>query len=1092
MNKVYTNWTYIVQRMPFAKAVLSACLITFFMLNTRATYANTLDMAEIQDSASGVVTDASGMPLPGVTVLKKGKNDGTITDFDGKYSIPAEKGDILVFSFLGMKTQEITVGDSKTINVALQDDASILDEVVIIGYGTQKKINVTGSVSVAKGDQLQDRPISNVTQALQGLIPGLTISTTNGGGEPGATMNLNIRGAISLSAGESPFVLVDGIPMDMNNINPNDIASISVLKDAASTAIYGANGAFGVILITTKNGNKNRPPQFSYRGNVSISNPTIWPDLADAMSYALTMNESQKNVNGGSLYTDETLERLAQNIANPGSAPTLLPHANGSGLAWNHGPMGVNAAGNTDWKSFLFNDHSYKQFHNLSVSGGSEKIDYYLSAGFLNDGGLMKYGEEFFKRYNLDAKVNADVNSWAKVSLVTKYRHSEQDFPWDYQYGRGRAFDLISKLKVTMPLYYPDIANQDPANGYYPDSDVFVNESRIYAWGAQRENTIARQLVISPRLILEPIKNWETNIELNYRTNDGQQTYTAGQFSWLQPNGDYRDIPARASTTYRPRLTTNSYFAPIIRSSYKYSLNDIHNFKVMIGYQHEQFKSSNLNVDASGLLSDDIPSVSTAVGVITADDDLDQWGTQSFFGRLNYNYKEKYILEANIRRDGSSKFDAQNEKFGTFPSFSGAWIASKEKFFPFKKTFNLLKIRGSYGTLGNQNVSAGAYIPTMGTSLGNFLMGGERPWTVGAPALLSQNLTWESVEKTDIAIEFGMLNNRFSGTIVYYDQKNVDQVGPGEIFPSVLGAGSPKKNIGEVTTQGWELELSWSDKIGEVKYGLRGVLSDYIKREITKYPSANNTIGTYYPGRQLGDIWGFETAGYFQSEDDITAHGVNQNYIRNTRWFPGDLKYVDQNGDDTIGIGSNTEADPGDQKVIGNSNARMQYAINGNVSWKGFDMSFLIQGVGKKDADIRGGTFRGPANGRFHATVFKEHLDFWRDESSPLGANPNAYFPRPYSQNPGNNNKNYRFPTTQFIQDASYVRLKNIQLGYTIPEAIASKGLLQNARIYVSGENLVTLTDLLFFDPETISGSWGVGKAYPLSKTISLGLNINF
>jgi len=1037
-----------------------------------------------QKSVTGTVTDSSNEPLPGVSKVVKGTVTGTVTDIDGNFNlkVPAD-AEVLLFSFIGMKTQEALLASQTTFKIVMEEDIAGLEEVIVVGYGTQKKVNVTGSVGVANAEQIEARPVSNTTAALQGLIAGVNISSP-GGGKPGSSPKIDIRG---LSA--AALVLVDGVQMAMNQVDPEDIESVSVLKDAGAAAIYGAQAAGGVILITTRKGKAGKT-SFSYSNNFAFSQPTIWPDFADAMSFAHAMNDAALNAKQPRFYNDETLERLQMNIDNPGSAPTM--YGKPGDLAWNIGPMGLGAAGNTDWKSVLFNDWSNRQKHNLRVSGGNDKINYYLSGSFFDENGLMKHGEEFFQRYTLDSKVEAQITSWAKASLFVKYNASEQDYPWDDQYGEWRIYDMISKLKVTMPLKYP---NGNEVN------DPYVNESRIEKWAVQRDQKLNRQLVLSPRVVLEPIKGWVTNMMFNYRTNDNRQTFTGGQSGWLRPNGSLQMSPARETTKYRPRMNSNLYLSPSVTTSYKHSFGD-HNVKVLAGYQSERYSAFNLSINATHMLSDNVPSVSTSVGELTADDAISHWATQSVFSRLNYNYKEKYLVELTARQDGASKF-GEGDRWGTFPSASAGWIFSKEEFYPLKDIVDFMKFRGSWGNLGDQRgVANYIHMPTMPVAQGTWLFGGGRLYTAGTPNLQNQNVTWKNFETIDVGMDARLFKHRLTTSVSLF-QTDMGMITSGEPVPAVLGTSAPQRNHGVARNRGWELELGWKDKIGEVSYGIRGVLSD-IKKTIHEFDNDVKLIGSNYAGRVMGDIWGFETAGMFQTPEEVTEWAA-QKFINATPYLPGDFKYVDQadpNGefDNVINQGNNTAepaydengewipgTGPGDKKVIGNSTPRYSYNVNGNVAWKGIDFSFMFQGIGKRDWDIRNQTFRGPAQGKFHASVYAEHLDYWRDETSALGANTDAYYTRPYSQNPGRNNKNYRFATTHYLQDASYVRLKMLQVGYVIPKNLTSRIGLGKVRVYASGENLWTITDLKLFDPEV-----GSGKVYPLAKVVSMGLNVNF
>ena len=1028
----------------------------------------------------GIVTDELGKPIKGVSVLIKGSSKGTSSDENGVFQleIPTGASKVLMFSFVGYESQEVNVNGMPYVKVVMQISEKLENDVVVIGYGTQKKVNLTGAISTVSSKQIESRPIGNTQQALQGLVPNLNITVSNAGGEPGASMNMSIRGLSSFSGSTAPFVLVDNIPMDMNNINPSDIESITVLKDAASSAIYGARAAYGVILITTKNGKGSKgKTNVSYSTNLAYSKPVQWPRLVDAMTFAKVSNDAAINIGNAPWYNADALDRLAKNIAKPGSAPEMLGQPNG--LSWNIGAMGLGAAANTDWYSILYKDYAQRQKHDLSVSGSTDKMDYYLSAGWWGEQGLLKYGGESFNRYNFDAKVNAQATSWAKVGLVFKYNSGLQEFPWQQDLGRGRIYDMMTKLKPTMPAKYPG-------------TDIWTQESRISEWATQRDNTWTTQMVLAPRVILEPIKGWVTNLEFNYTTSSNRQELSAKQYFVMQPNGDLAPGLPKISTSFRPRLNTDTYLSPNLYSTYTKKINR-HNFSVMVGYQQEKFNYFGLSGDAQYLLSDNIPSISTAVGTKTVEDRQGHWATQSGFGRLTYNYNEKYLIESNFRADGSSRFEPGNQ-WGYFPSVSAGWVASKEKFYPFKDVINLFKLRGSLGELGNQNVSNYLYIPTMGINQSSYLFSGQRLWTVGAPNISSVDLTWEKVKTLDFGVDLAFFKNRLTTTFDWYESYTSNLVGPGPAVPALLGTSVPRENSGEIRTRGFDLEVSWRGRIGDLSYQIGGNLANN-RSVVTSYNNPTGILSTYYKGQVLGELWGYNTAGLFQSTEDVTKW-VDQSFLWASKWNPGDLKYVDMNKDGKINNGKNTIADHGDMVLLGNQLPRYTYGFNANATWKGFDFSILFQGVAKQDLYIteifNGNVFRGPANGPLHMMVYEQHMDYWRDASSSLGANPNAYFAKPYSVFDGDNSKNYGRPVSRYLPSGAYLRMKNIRAGYTIPAKLTKKVLIKSANFYISGENLFVITQMDLLDPEQAGGRNGDGRTYPLSKSLSFGLNVNF
>ena len=1043
---------------------------------------------------TGTITDEQGEPVIGATILIKGTTVGAISDANGKYTIEVPSdAEVLSYSFVGMISQEILIGDQTVIDLAMASDFLGLEEVVVVGYGTQKKVNLTGAVSVANSEVLENRPVANVQQALQGVVPNLFITTGVGTGEPGADMAMSIRGLTSIEGNAQPYVLVDNIPMSINDVDPSDIESISVLKDVASSAIYGARAAYGVILITTKSGGMEKGRvNVSYSNNFARTRIINMPNHADALSFAHTLNYSSTNSGGALYYDDQDLQWIAQNMESPGSATEVLPTPDG--LRWNLGTEGLNASAATDWHEVIFRDYGHRMKHNINVSGGDERVNYYFSGGFYDELGILKPSDDYFKRYNIDAKISAKATDWLEMSILAKYRNSVNEAPaieWvdrDQATQGGRTFIMLltTRIKPTKPKYYPG-------------TNTWTG--RIYEMENHKVTFKNRQIVLSPRITLEPVKNWVTNIEFNYLANNDHETGFFPRTPSAIPDGTGGSEvvwPGLSGTRYRSRMYTNSYRSPNIYSSYTRSFGQ-NNINLLVGYQHELYEYYDHYAQSSYLLTESVPSISTSVGEKLISDNVGHWSTQGVFGRLNYDYAEKYLLEFNFRYDGSSRFDPDN-RWGFFPSVSGGWVVSRENFYPLKNAVEFLKFRGSYGTIGNQNVANYLYVPTMSVSQSGWLFGGQQVWQVGAPNITSINLTWEEVQTLDFGFDMSTLNNRLGITFDWYESKTKNLVGPGEAVPNLLGTDVPKTNGGEITTRGWEIEVSWRSMIDDFAYGIRGILSDYRSR-VTQYTNPTKILTTYYEGMDLGEIWGMETDGFYQSEGDVSGHEIDQSYLFSGTWYPGDTKYVDQNGDGAIDIGDNTVDNPGDKKIIGNSTPRYQFGINLDASWKGIDVSMLWQGVANMDLDLGGlGVFRGPANGPLHATVYEEHLDYWRDDTHPLGANYDAYYPRPYNQYIGQNAKNYStdHATDHFLQNAAYLRLKNLQVGYTIPSNITQKVKISNARIYVSGENLLTFTNLTtIFDPEAYKGrtegyAGRPGDQYPLSRILSIGLNVNF
>lgn len=1048
---------------------------------------------EQQAKITGTVIDATGTPLPGITVQEKGTTTATLTDFDGNYSITPSKSDaIIVFSSIGFTTQEIAITNQVTLNITLEEDISQLDEVVVVGYGTQKKVNLTAAVSVVGKEVFENRPTANAYRSLQGSVPGLVISNSASGGEPGAPSSINIRGFITSASDNSgglstagPLVLVDGIEMDLNDIDPEDIESVSVLKDAAAAAIYGAQAAAGAVLVTTKSG-KNMKGKFkvSYSNNFSFTQPTKWPKYASAIDFAYTVNDARIN-NNQTPYHDETdLANIIANMENPGSAPSIS--ANAANTNWSYAAIGIDATGATDWQDIIFKDWANRSKHNISILGGDEKLNYYISAGAYDEGGLLAIGDESFQRYNLSAKISAKPRDWLSFELMTKLRKSESDFPTEVSgnsvaWNKSRILDLVSKIKPTLPQFDPIYGEELLQHSYYP------------FWESQRATAENNQLVLIPKIVIEPIKDLKVTAQLNYKRDNNLSAITILTSQLIRPAG-LIDKVSQAGTSYSPTFFTQEYYSPNVFASYDKSING-HNFHGTVGYQHELTKIHSLGASTDYLITDNIVSINSSL-----DDDqlvseaISELTTQSAFGRFRYNYKEKYLFEMIYRLDGSSKF-APGEQTASYPSFSAGYNIAKEDFWPIDE-ISTLKLRASHGTLGNQRGGANTWYTDIDFSNTNFLFNGAQAVNSLTPGLDSRSLTWEESTTTDVGFDVAAFQNKLNVGFSWYRTDTKGLIGESQSLPAQLGTGAPITNATGVRVQGWELEASWRHKIGNVGYNIRGVISDY-KRTVIDFDNENDSFAEpYYEGQDLGEIWGLTWDGWFNTDEEAANHTINQSFVTGWAYSAGDTKYKDINEDGVINRGNWSKGDTGDFKVIGNSTPRYQFSFTLGMDYKGFDFNAFLQGVGKRDVLISNHQrFRGPAQGPFHINVWEEHLDYFRpeDTTNPLGPNLDAYFPAPYTANPGRNNKNYAHNVDRYIQNGAYVRLKSLQLGYTLPKKFTQKLKINKFRLFVTGENLFTLEDMLFFDPEIVtSGVAGSAQSYPLSKIISTGVNISF
>lgn len=1055
-----------------------------------------------QKSISGKVSDSSGGSLPGVSIVIKGTNTGVITDANGNFSlsnVPANA--TLQFSFVGMKTQEITVGSKTTINVTLAEETVGIEEVVAIGYGVQKKVNLTGSVNVVSGGALENRSAPNVSLLIQGKAPNLNIGMTNHGGEPGAAPNWNIRGLGSIAGNSSPLILIDGVESNINNIDPESIESVSILKDASASAIYGSRAPFGVVLITTKKGNKNQGIRISYNNNLSIASPLKIPHFVDSYTWATSFNQVAANSGLAPIYSAEQVDRIKGYTAgtykteyNPQKPPASIFAGRWDGNA------------NYDWPGMYYKKASISQKHNINLEGGDGKTQYYASAGYFDQGGLYSWGKDSYKRYNVMANITSQVTDWLRFESSTKYAKTKTDWPLG-MVGTPRTYIMRGFLSFS------------PMTPYH-NEDGSINNPLVNALqGVGRDKTQNDDLGITLRTEIEPIPGWKTNISYNY--NYGGQTNVQNPKPYMVevPTNPitFGNIGA-SSSGYIESLSTSSYTLANALTSYEKTIKG-HYFKALVGYEQEEGFFRGLYGSKMDMITPEVPSISTALGAVTLYDQINHWSTQGIFGRLNYNYKEKYLVEFSSRYNGSSRF-AKESRWGFFPSVSAGYNIAKENFWTSLEPYvNTLKFRGSYGSLGNQNISNYLYLSTVPVNSNLlYIIGNERPVYAKSPAITSDHLTWETITTFDLGIDAGFMKNRLNLVFDWYNRITSDMLGPAESLPLVLGTGAPYSNNAELSTKGFEISLDWKDQIStDLSYNV-GISIGDSKATILKYKNDNGLIDTWYEGKNIGEIWGLVTDKIMQTAEDVAAMPDQSLYY--AKWGIGDMQYKDLNGDGKINEGNRTLADHGDLKVLGNITPRYNIGINAGITWKAFDVSMFWQGVGKRDylpsssASAGSNLFFGfVLGGRAgsESALYKDGqgLDYWRpaDDASILGPNTDAYFAKPYFT--GEIQKNH-LDQSRYVLNASYLRLKNLQIGYTLPQELSRKVYVYKARFYISGENLLTLSTLpKILDPETaivsdprlgtqntipgtLNGEQVLGAIYPISRAISVGINITF
>lgn len=1046
---------------------------------------------------TGTVTDSDGEPLIGASVIVAGSKTGGSTDIDGKFSITNVKvGSKVTISYIGYAPVTQT-WDGSVLNVILKESTSTLDEVVVVGYGVQKKVNLTGAVSQVKGEELSMRPVADAAQMLQGLVPGLTVTSGNAG-RPGGSASLQLRGQGNLSGTGSPYVLVDGVEMSLSDVNPNDIESVSVLKDAGASAIYGARAAYGVILVTTKRGEEGKT-RISYQGTVGWNAPTKLPEMLDGYEFATMWNHAARNAGVGRLYSDEKLELLRQFRDDPSSVD---PWQEVKGFSWMN-PQFENSEsgiGNTDYFDLHYKNWAFKQNHNISASGGGKRAQYYLSLGYYDEDGILRYADMGYTRYNFGANIRSEITKWLRLRANTKLMHSDTDTPFGSGGLSEGFYHSLARFRPT--VHYKDM------NGNFTELTMIP-----YLQSGTYTKTKRDRMNITVGAEVEPVKDWKINFDYTYRyvgleyeslnvapdiiASDGEST----------SKGVRGELGVRTDGMYQRQNAVTRYQTFNIYTDYHLTLAEKHNFSIMAGYQSEENRYSYLSAYNTGLFSTANPGVNIAADSPVVGDTRQHWATRGWYGRFNYDFDGKYLLEVNMRYDGSSRFSKDN-RWGYFPSVSLGWNIARENFWEsLRPTVNLLKLRASWGRMGNQ-AGAGLYTfaSTMGIATkGNYWFGDVREGYIGAPGVVSPDVTWEKVESKNIGLDFGLFNNALTGTFEIFQRDTKDMLGRAYEYPDYFGAAAPTANNANMRNRGWELQINYNGRIGkDIMYSVGGSISD-ANAVVTDYSGYDlsdeetrkgiNPVSSWYPGRPVGDIWGYRSGGLIQTQEEADAYNrdMDLTFLNGGVWTPGDQKYLDLDNNGRIDQGEQNLDDMGDLTVIGNTLPRYQFTINGMISWKGLSLSVMFQGVGKRDWNPGTQPYFWGWGSYAQATFFKQHTDYWTED------NPGAYYPKPYLHTAGGigiyQHRNMQ-TSDRYIQNAAYIRLKNLTVAYDLPKAIINHVGLQGVRVFFTGENLWTGTKLAkMYDPEGVftGASYGgeAGKNYPMNKVLSVGLTVN-
>lgn len=1102
----------------------------------------------------GTVVDMADEPMIGVSVFVEQTKVGCSTDIDGRFTLKVPDGPVtLKITYIGYDPQTVKVAPGETdITVRMKENAIMLEETVVIGYGTQKKVNLTGAVASVDGKKLESRPASSVSNMLQGSVSGLNITTSSG--VPGQSATINIRGKESIN-GAGPLVLIDGAIGEIDAVNPNDVESVSVIKDASAAAVYGARAAYGVILITTKSGqSKDGKATVRYNGRIGWEEPTTSTDFITQGYWSVyTVNEFFKADSGNPYikYSDYDMQQLLARVNDKTEHPDrpwIVDETRNGKRQWYY-------YGNYDWYHTLYRDSRPVQQHNLSFSGGKDKFKYFLSGGMDMREGFVNISPDKFKRFNLRSKIDFAINKWATMSNNTSFFGSSYHFQ-----GNGSIEDTFAYSARHALACFP-MQNPDGTWLYsnpYMTYKVANGRHAILGNGGHRNTNRRTDFTNTTRLNITPIKQLTITGDFTYRFFQTRNTHRTNNFS-------YREVPEGAMGTYNSgaglnelseNINTTNYYAVNAFATYTDTFNEDHNLTVMAGYNYETMKIKKVGASGQNLTSTDLDDLELvgpdAAGniVTTVSGGQNEYALQGVFGRINYDYKGKYLAEVSGRYDGTSRF-ARGHRWGWFPSGSLGWRISEENFFePIRTVVNNAKIRASYGSLGNQAVSSYyTFLRLVSNhdfesfSFGDTTVPGKYS-SVGDP--VASDLTWETANQWDVGLDLGLFNNRLNFTGDFYIRDTKDMVTAGVQLPGVYGASSPKMNNADMRTKGYELSVSWNDGFDlfghRFNYNIGFNLSDYMST-ITKFKDNvncifntykdRNEVINYYEGMRVGEIWGYSIGGLFQSDEEAAEYQKNVDLSEMINGLPGgykagDVRFLDLNGDGKVNNGDPTMiclngkyyvegqagynealADPnhkkvpvnslynhGDKKMLGNSLPSLQYGITAGFQYFGFDASVFFQGTGNHYwyphcySMPFWGCYSYPYLS-FIPTDFRDKI--WSED------NPDAYFPRPMAYAASSYNLRHdMYINDRYLQNVRYLRLKNLTVGYTLPAKWTKKAYLEKVRVYFTGENLTYWSPIKknskYIDPEgAIDRSGALNNAfYPWAKTYMFGLDIQF
>lgn len=1103
--------------------------------------------SQVTETIQGTVLDENNEPVIGASVTPKGSTKGSITDVFGHFVLKVKPGTQLHVSYVGYKSE--LVAAKQGVVVYLQPTTETLNSLVVVGYGTQKKANLTGAVSTVDVSRVMDNRVTgDVTKALQGAVPGLTITTNNGAINSTATMRIRGLGTLSNSQTSNPLIVVDGVVTDdITFLDPNDIQEISVLKDAASAAVYGTRAAFGVILITTKQPEKKDRVSLTYTNNFGWSQATTLPEYSSVPNQirALMQSNNRQNVSNElfGMYLDTMLPYAeAWEKQNGGKASGYREMRQFQ--SWDDvGDYYVNADGsgamyyaNWDVAGIMFNNAAPSQKHNVSLEGSSGKTQYRASFGYNSSQGLMTFNPDKMRRYNANLSVTTEIFSWLKAGARMDFSNKEYSEP-----NTGR--DTYTYMWRWGSYFGP--------YGYMLDSDgnkVDARNDIAYRKQAGNDEDRCTQTRMQAWMDINPFKGMNIHADFTYNLLNRNNNYAyLPVYCWNTWGGNISDptYAVNQSSTYAAQNNTkDDTWTMNVYGTYNFDVATNNHFKVMVGATAEQEEYNYFLAKRMVLLDNSLPYLGLTSGGetttnMTISNTITHRATAGFFGRINYDYKGIYLLEFNGRYDGSSKFPAADQ-WAFFPSVSGGYRFSEEAYFaPVKQYVSNAKIRASYGEIGNEAIGSNMFISTTGiTKNANWLNTSGSKISYGTrPSLVSSSLTWERVCTTDVGLDLGLLNNSINMTFDWFQRTTKDMLAPGNSEPATLGASSPYQNEGELRTRGWELGIQWNHSFGDADVYANFNIYDG-KTIVTKYPNENKLLSDWYSGKEYGAIWGFVTDRYFEESDFVGKDGKKWIYADGVAsqtalesgsfvYGPGDIKFKDLNGDGVINGGDPNMVDEngkkisvgslnnhGDLTIIGNALPRYEYSFRLGGAWKGFDIDMYFQGVGRRHMWYTSAFVTPLARGADATYANQESYNkmIFDENNNIIGyeIDQNNQYPCMYAGSAIQGKIStisagaYNFyPQSRYLMNLAYLRFKTLTVGYTLPYDITKKALIQKARVYFTAENLFNIYNGMRdypIDPE-IGNTWKTSSSYsngtygrtdPMMRSYSFGLQVTF